>query len=63
MSTCPRCGADFLCGMEEEAEDEVCWCMKIPVVPEWRIDPQYRSCLCPACLHRADERPREAARG
>jgi len=33
MSTCPRCGANFGCGMVDGKPDEPCWCTREPLLP------------------------------
>ena len=47
MSTCPRCGEEVACGMNNP--EQACWCTQFPgvlPVPE----PGTASCYCPSCL-------------
>jgi hypothetical protein len=49
MSICPRCGAEFGCGMVDPTAPDPCWCMSLPrllAVPPGSD----ASCFCPACL-------------
>jgi hypothetical protein len=47
---CPRCGAEFTCGLA--AQQERCWCFDMPKVKLPRN--QYGGkCLCPKCLREA----------
>ncbi|MBI4984534.1 MAG: cysteine-rich CWC family protein [Rhodocyclales bacterium] len=52
-STCPRCGAKFVCGLLAGAKK--CWCAELPHLPP--PDPERKACYCPACL-KALSRPR-----
>lgn len=58
MSTCPRCGTTFACGMVEGGLSGVtaqaCWCMQgPPPAPGKSTAPATitaTACFCPACL-------------
>ncbi len=49
-SVCPRCGAEFRCGMT--GGDEKCWCASLPPVAPLPVPAPgtSASCYCPACL-------------
>lgn len=47
-STCPGCGASFVCGAA--AGLQVCWCMEKP--SGLFAMEEGGSCYCPACLDR-----------
>ncbi|MCX7171173.1 MAG: cysteine-rich CWC family protein [Proteobacteria bacterium] len=42
---CPRCGAEFHCGMNDE--QKACWCASLPPLNETRPG---AGCYCPDCL-------------
>lgn len=51
-NVCPRCGAEFRCGME--AGDQECWCASLPALlplpAPAGADAPAASCLCLSCL-------------
>lgn len=50
MSTCPRCQAEFTCGMQNPNAAAPCWCTALPPLPS----SAYRAasgCYCPRCLN------------
>ncbi len=55
MSTCPRCGAAFECGMADAGATEPCWCTQLPTLPATayvpdKVDDALSRCFCPNCL-------------
>jgi hypothetical protein len=46
VRVCPRCSAQFVCGMESGAAR--CWCADLPVVK--LPQPATEGCFCPDCL-------------
>ncbi len=58
VSTCPRCGGHFACGMQ--AGHAKCWCADLPhLLPP---DPGTGGCYCPECLHELLALPGEQPR-
>lgn len=56
VKICGQCGAEFLCGPQEDNGD--CWCDRLPnIMP--LLSPA-DACLCKACLQLAIERRIEA---
>ena len=52
---CGNCGAPFTCGLAAGCAE--CWCAALPnVVPVPQVDATV-SCLCPACLEAAVQKP------
>ena len=54
MSECSRCGAPFDCAMADGADEEACWCTRIPLAPLEKLavteDGDLQTCMCPVCL-------------
>lgn len=54
MSSCPRCGVTFECGMADADAGEPCWCTRLPTLrlSEKRPDKDDTNskCFCPDCL-------------
>lgn len=55
MSICPRCGAEFGCGMTDAGAVNPCWCMQQPPIPadvlaRARAGNDKPACYCPDCL-------------
>jgi hypothetical protein len=55
MSACPRCGAEFGCGVTDAATGAPCWCMGLPPLPSRTVsspgdDDAGGRCYCPRCL-------------
>lgn len=50
MSRCPRCHADFGCGMVDQGTTEPCWCTQIAVLPRNALGDDGTRCYCPTCL-------------
>ncbi|MCG2585258.1 cysteine-rich CWC family protein [Massilia sp. TS11] len=51
MSTCSRCGASFVCAMEEGSAAP-CWCAQLPPLLPLPQEAAAR-CWCPDCLRAA----------
>jgi len=56
MSICPRCKAEFGCGMREGHADAPCWCAALPPLatvpaPSASASNIEASCYCPHCLN------------
>jgi hypothetical protein len=49
-STCPGCGARFVCGIEQDVCP--CWCAALPAVAPVPDPCAEARCLCPSCLER-----------
>lgn len=63
MSTCPRCGAVFECGMKDAVHaDEPCWCMSLPALPpeSYIARAAANGCFCPGCMRALVRPPQEA---
>jgi ribosomal protein L34E len=52
-STCPRCGAEFHCGVKDT---EPCWCNSLTLSEPTQqvLRARYTSCLCENCLRQLE---------
>lgn len=55
-SVCPRCGANFVCMVNDVAN---CHCSTLIIAAEVReqINSTYNGCLCNGCLRELSQRP------
>jgi ribosomal protein L34E len=54
---CARCGAPFVCGVDEPGG---CWCARLPKLPATALAAD-AGCLCETCLRKALAQVADAA--